>query len=266
MNESYSLSIIFPVLNERKNLEKLIPEFNSYLSETIKNFEFIIVDDNSTDNTDVFVEELKLKNININYIKRTENNSLPLSILEGINNSKYSNISWLDADGSMHLEAFKTILHTHIQNPSEVVIGSRVISGGGYKGISNLENSNFLQSIFNVKKSQDSVLGMILSNLFNKLLSIFYKSGVKDITSGFIITNKKYIRKDSFLNCIYGEYFIYLIANFIDQNINIKEVGYICETRLFGESKTAPNILVLFKRGVPYIKAAIKCRRKIVNS
>ena len=73
---------------------------------------------------------------------------------------------------------------------------------------------------------------MILSNLFNKLLSIFYKSGVKDITSGFIITNKKYIRKD-FLNCIYGEYFIYLIANFIDQNINIKEVGYICETRLF---------------------------------
>ena len=148
MNESYSLSIIFPVLNERKNLEKLIPEFNSYLSETIKNFEFIIVDDNSTDNTDVFVEELKLKNININYIKRTENNSLPLSILEGINNSKYTNISWLDADGSMHLEAFKTILHTHIQNPSEVVIGSRFISGGGYKGISNLENSNFLQSIF----------------------------------------------------------------------------------------------------------------------
>ena len=61
MNESYSLSIIFPVLNERKNLEKLIPEFNSYLSETIKNFEFIIVDDNSTDNTDVFERRAQVK-------------------------------------------------------------------------------------------------------------------------------------------------------------------------------------------------------------
>jgi hypothetical protein len=127
----------------------------------------------------------------------------------------------------------------------------------------NLENRTMMKSIFNVQKSNDSVVGMILSNLFNKLLSIFYKSDVKDITSGFIIAPKNQIVKSSFENCTYGEYFIYLIANFIEQNIKIIEVGYICETRLHGVSKTAPSLKVLINRGIPYILAAIKCRRKI---
>ena len=45
------------------------------------------------------------------------------------------------------------------------------------------------------------------------------------------------------------------------KGINIQELGYICETRIYGESKTASSLIQLFKRGVPYIKAAIVSRR-----
>ena len=263
MNKYYNLSLIFPVLNERKNLEILIPQFYKFLIQNINDFELIIVDDNSTDGTREYVESLKIELKKIVYINRQENNSLPLSILEGIDNAKYDNIAWLDADGSMHLDAFNQLIIKHIEEPSSIVIGSRFTNGGGYKGMENMENTNLVKAIFNVQKSNDSVLGMILSNLFNKLLSLFYRTNIKDITSGFIIAPKKYIVRSSFFNCVYGEYFIYLIANFIEQNIKISEVGYICETRLNGESKTAPSLRVLIKRGVPYIVAAIKCRSKI---
>lgn len=263
MNKPYNLSLVFPVLNERKNLEILIPEFYEFLNENVDKFEILVIDDNSTDGTDKYISDLEYSYENLVYVKRDSENSLPLSILEGINKAEYKNVAWLDADGSMHIDAFSKLIHSHRKSPSSVVIGSRFVNGGGYKGMENLENRTMMKSIFNVQKSNDSVVGMILSNLFNKLLSIFYKSDVKDITSGFIIAPKNQIVKSSFENCTYGEYFIYLIANFIEQNIKIIEVGYICETRLHGVSKTAPSLKVLINRGIPYILAAIKCRRKI---
>ena len=47
----------------------------------------------------------------------------------------------------------------------------------------------------------------------------------------------------------------------MEKNINIIEVGYICETRVSGESKTASSLFQLISRGWPYINAAIILRR-----
>ena len=58
----------------------------------------------------------------------------------------------------------------------------------------------------------------------------------------------------------YGEYFIYLISN-LSKKIKIEEVGYICGTRQYGESKTASSIFQLFSRGLPYLMAANECRK-----
>ena len=62
--------------------------------------------------------------------------------------------------------------------------------------------------------------------------------------------------KKVFENKDYGEYFIYLIGSLIKKNLSIKEVGYICETRLHGYSKTGSGIIKFIIRGIPYIKAA----------
>ena len=42
--------------------------------------------------------------------------------------------------------------------------------------------------------------------------------------------------------------------------INIIEVGYLCEMRMHGTSKTGSSIRQLINRGFPYIIAALKCR------
>ena len=101
---------------------------------------------------------------------------------------------------------------------------------------------------------------MIFSIWFNKLLTIIYKSKVKDLTSGFIITHKENIDEKAFLDASYGEYFIYLVQNLLNKKIEIIEIGYICGTRKYGKSKTANSFIQLISRGIPYIKAVIKCR------
>ena len=78
------------------------------------------------------------------------------------------------------------------------------------------------------------------------------------MTSGFIIGPKKEFKEDSFLKANYSDYFVYLMKDLEAKNTSIIEVGYKCQTRISGVSKTGNSLLQLFKLGVPYIKAALK--------
>ena len=250
------LSIVLPTYNEGRNLEVLIPKIINLVENKIDKLEIIVVDDNSTDETNKICEKLNYIYQNINLISRKEKPSLPLSIYQGIISAKYEYVMWLDADGSMPVETIELLIKKIETKPNSVIIGSRFVQGGGYKGVKDLGRFSFFKAVKNVNKSKDSVSGMILSILFNKLLNFVFGFQIKDITSGFIILPKKYISKKSFERTAYGEYFIYLINDLLKRKIDIVEVGYICKTRIHGESKTASSISQLIKRGIPYIIAA----------
>ena len=255
------ISIILPTLNEEDNLSLIIPEIISKFDLNNLIYEIVVVDDNSLDNTEKIMNEFVTKNQNIKFIKRESNPSLPLSIYEGIENSKMDYVMWLDADGSMPVDDMLELVIKQKNNLNDVIIGSRFIEGGGYKGVKDLSKNKLIQAIKSVRDSNDSVLGMIFSIMFNKVLNYLMKVNVKDLTSGFVIGKKLYFPKEIFKDAEYGEYFIYLVKHMMKHKIRMIEVGYICETRIHGDSKTASNILQLIKRGIPYLKVAYKLRK-----
>lgn len=263
-----SFSIILPTLNESKNLKILIPQIYEVIlnSNFAIEFEIIVVDDSSEDNTIELIYELKKEYKNLKILSRNGERSLSESIYDGILHSSNNYIIWLDADGSMPADTILLLITNQLKNKEKVIIGSRFVDGGGYKGKKNDSNSNFLSALYNVYKSKDSVLGLILSLYFNKLLNILLPIKVKDLTSGFISINKSFIDKQVFSGRVYGEYFIYLVTDLFKKDISILEVGYICNTRIFGESKTAPNIFKLIERGLPYLKASYNCRKDIYGN
>tara|TARA_A100001011_G_scaffold42455_1_gene40083 strand:+ start:3632 stop:4438 length:807 start_codon:yes stop_codon:yes gene_type:complete len=258
MKNDIKVSIILPTLNEKKNLEILIPsivtEFNKL---KIQDYEILVIDDNSTDGTDIYINNLSVEYLNLSYFQRSDEKSLPMSIWDGIKLSKYEYVMWLDADGSMTPKAMVKLMKTLIEFPESVVIGSRFVKGGGYKGVKDIRRDSIISAIKNVNKSNDSVTGMIFSIIFNYFLRYLNFGEVKDLTSGFIVGKKNYFILDVFNKASYGEYFIFLCDYLNKKNIKIYEVGYICETRINGESKTASNLKQLIQRGIPYIKAAI---------
>ena len=257
------LSIVFPTLNEAENLIYLIPEFETMLdSLNITNYEIKVIDDGSDDGTHQLIKRLSEQNDRINLTVRSGDPSLPLSIWEGINTSIYKNVMWLDADGSMHTEAAKLLIEKYFLTGS-VIIGSRFKDGGGYKGVKNLNDQSIIKAINNVNKSEDSVIGSLISIFFNKFLTLIFDSSIKDITSGFIIGDKLNFTKNLFENFGYGEYFIVLVAHLQKKGIKAEEVAYICDTRKYGKSKTAPTLFKLILRGVPYITTAIKSRKDL---
>ena len=256
-NDDISISIILPTLNEIENLKILIPEIVEVLkSQNIKDFEIIVVDDNSDDGTETFINSLSKENGKIKIIVRSDIKSLPKSIYEGILYSSKSYVMWLDADGSMDSNSVEKLIIEQKKDRDSVIVGSRFVEGGGYKGIEKDRKLGIIQYIRKISNSEDSVLAIYLSKYFNKLISMLTNIGVNDITSGFIIGRKKYFIDDVFSNSTYGEYFLYLMKNLKKKEIKVVEVGYYCKPRKHGFSKTSTNYFVLLKLSLPYIKAA----------
>ena len=60
------ITVFTPSYNRKKELKKL---YDSLLKQDYSNFEWLIVDDGSSDDTEEYIKELKKQNkININYI------------------------------------------------------------------------------------------------------------------------------------------------------------------------------------------------------
>tara|TARA_Y100000389_G_scaffold134411_1_gene131866 strand:- start:4588 stop:5379 length:792 start_codon:yes stop_codon:yes gene_type:complete len=257
------LSVILPTINEEENLKILIPNLVDLLSSKNEvDYEILVVDDGSTDNTIEFLTEFNNQNNRVKIISRTSEPSLPLSIYEGIAASKSEYVLWMDADGSMPVYDVGRLLDEQLKNKNAVIIGSRFVEGGGYKGTGTDSNKSLSKTIKNVYQSEDSLLAVFLSRIFNTFLVFLLRSEVKDITSGFIIGKKEYFNKDIFENANYGDYFIFLVLSLMRRNIELKEIGYVCLTRIAGYSKTSNSMVDLFKKGLPYIKVAIISRRK----
>ena len=61
--EQKSISIVIPAFNEEESIDELIKEINQVLNDNqIKDFEIIIVDDGSTDNSWVKISNISKKN------------------------------------------------------------------------------------------------------------------------------------------------------------------------------------------------------------
>ena len=77
------VSIVVLTYNSEKNIEKCI---KNILNSEYKNFELIIVDNNSSDGTRNILSELKLKNKNIKIILNSTNLGYNQGNLIGIQN------------------------------------------------------------------------------------------------------------------------------------------------------------------------------------
>lgn len=92
--ENQLISIIIPTYNRASLLPKAV---NSVINQTYKNWELIIVDDGSTDNTKEIVRQFSNKDKRIKYFYQ-ENKGQPSAMNVGVKNSQGEFIAFLDDD------------------------------------------------------------------------------------------------------------------------------------------------------------------------
>jgi glycosyltransferase involved in cell wall biosynthesis len=152
--QSPTISIIIPTYNAAQYLGTTI---QSVLNQTFKDFELLIVDDGSRDNTKEIVKEFDDKRLKYFYQK---NKGKSQARNYGIFRSSGQFISFLDADDFYYKTKLKYLLDFLINNPQVGCVA------GGVRRIS--ENGQIISE----KKHQDNKLITIKDLLFGNSINV----------------------------------------------------------------------------------------------
>jgi dolichyl-phosphate beta-glucosyltransferase len=156
------ISVVIPAYNEEKRIKTTLEKILRYLDKNKFDYELIVVDDCSADNTINAVKSFK--NSKIRILKNNENMGKGYSVKRGVLASSKENILFSDADLSTPIEELDKFLE--YTNNNDIIIASR-----------NLKESNIAlkQPFFR------SSLGKI----FPFFVNLFVLKGIKDTQCGF---------------------------------------------------------------------------------
>jgi len=164
--------LIIPAYNEEQNILKTYQELKKYNEKHKKNYDCIIINDGSTDNTSKILKENHIPHIDL-----IENLGIGGAVQTGYiyaQKNHYDIAVQFDGDGQHDINYVDKIIEPILKNQADFVIGSR-----------------FIENVSTWKTSFTRRIGIKLISIFIRI-----KCGKKiyDTTSGFRACNKKIIK------------------------------------------------------------------------
>lgn len=227
MNQLSSLSIFFPCLNDALVLPTLIKKANTIASKFTNEYEIIIVNDGSTDDSLKVLRKMKKIYSRLKIIDHGENRGYGAALRSGFKNSNKDWVFYTDGDGQYDVGELSKLIH---------VLDARTDVVNGYK-----------------KSRQDSIIRKIFGYLYNLTLHLKYKLPIKDIDCDFRLMKNSLLKKIS-LQEDTGAICLELILKLQKQNAHFKEVEVNHYPRLYGKSQFfTPKHL--FKTALSFFKS-----------
>jgi len=163
------LSVVVPVYNEEQSIEVLIEEITNSIKDI--DYEIVIVDDLSVDNTLSVLKKIKLKNKRLRIIRHERNYGQSFAVRSGVKNSKSPWIATLDGDGQNDPGDIPKLYHALIQQ--------------------NSKNNNVLIAGHRLHR-KDSWLKKISSKYANRVRSNLLKDKVPDTGCGLKLFSREF--------------------------------------------------------------------------
>ena len=162
------ISVIIPVYNTEKYLEKCL---SSVLNQTYCDLEIIIVNDGSTDNSELIIKEYETKYPDkIKYYKK-ENSGLSDTRNYGVKKATGEYLCFLDSDDYLDTKLFEK-LKIEIEKQTEVIKYKTIIVDSKYNELEKADGPVFEsvsgQEAFNRLVFRDSQLETACLYLYNK--------------------------------------------------------------------------------------------------
>ena len=181
MNNKIKISVIIPVYNAEKYLKECI---DSVLNQIYKNFELIIINDGSTDNSEKIVKEYN--DNRIIYISRENKGPLETRI-EGINKSTGEYILFIDADDYINDDTLLIYINKLNEKKYDIIRGNYTkVIGNKKKKI-----FDFKKELEYNKNNIDAIISrMAKSEKYNSLWREIIRKDIIDtnkmITTSFV--------------------------------------------------------------------------------
>lgn len=191
-----TISVIVPVYNVQKYLDECI---KSILNQTFTDFELILVNDGSTDNSGSICDEYEKSEERVKVIHQ-ENSGVSCARNKGIEISRGQYITFIDSDDFIDKFFFKEAIKVLLENKSDIYISGVQME--------TWESDDIVEtSLYSIKKSQFYTIKELLENMEVSYPQIcicgpwckFYKSSIiKD--NGLFFDSDLCYGEDTFFN------------------------------------------------------------------
>ena len=216
-----SISIIIPALNEENNIEPTVESVISVTHNKFSDYEIIIFDDASTDNTLVKVNEIAVKNNRIKVIHNEKTMGLGYNYKKGVFIAKNEYVIMVPGDNEIEENSIKTMFDSI--GKTDIVTSYSV---------------NYW-----IRPFSRQIISKIFTNLMNTLfnLNLKYYNGIS-------------VHKRELINQVqmttYGfAYHAEILVRLIKSGYSFTEVGIYLKKREYGASKafSLKNIVSVLK-------------------
>lgn len=204
-----SLSIFFPAYNDSQSIPRLIDRANFVAKNITNDYEIIVINDGSKDDTKNILEKLQKRYKKLEAINHSKNLGYGAALHSGFKNSKKEWIFYTDGDGQY--------------DPKDLLLL--------------LKNSNPYIDVVNGYKlgRSDNFVRKILGKFYNFSLHIFYPIPIRDIDCDFRLIRRSKIN-NIMLNSSGGSVCLELILKLQKNGARFAEVGVHHYKRKYGYS------------------------------
>lgn len=227
--KNLSVSVILPTYNEKGNIVSLINLIKKILKKI--QYEIILVDDNSLDQTGYICKNTFKNNRNIKIFINKSRLGLAKSIYKGIIKSSKKVSVVMDTDFTHNPNLIPIMLKN--LSDYDLVLGSRYCKGG---------------------KMEDFIHSK-LSFYYNKILKFILDTNIQDNLGGYFCIKKSILKSlpSDRIFFGYGEYFFRLLFFLKKKNYLILELPTFYKKRTQGKSKSR-FIYMFYKYFIEAIK------------
>ena len=166
--DKIQLSIVLPAHNEAENLPKLIGEIRSYVNNLGWDYEIIVVNDGSTDDTKNILEELQRSDNRIKSVHHPKNRGYGAALRSGFSAATKEWIFLTDSDLQFNIKELSNL--TEYADRYDMVIGYR-------------------------KNRQDYFIRKVNAAIFNLAVNLLFGLWVRDIDCAFKLMRREIVNK-----------------------------------------------------------------------
>ena len=231
--KKFSISVFFPVYNDEETIPELVANVTPILKSLTNDYEVILVEDGSPDNSAKVVDKLSKKYENVRTIHHEKNKGYGGALKTGIYNSTKDLIFYTDGDGQYDVREITKLIP--LIDDADVV--------NGYK----------------IKRS-DAFHRKVLGGLYNRGARILFNIKLKDIDCDFRLFRRK-VFKDIILHSNSGVICVELVKKIEQKGFKIKEIPVHHYSRGHGTStffNSKRIIRSLFMFGKLWVKFMIR--------
>ncbi len=221
------LSVFFPLFNEEGNVENTVKKAVEVLNRLHLEYEIILVNDGSKDNTAKVIDKIVKENSKVRAIGHDKNLGYGEALKSGFYNAKYDTIVYTDGDGQFDFSEISKFLEKI--DDYDLLIGYRI-------------------------KRQDPFFRILFKAGWKLSLFAFFRLTLKDVDCGFKMVKKSVLEKISHLQSQRGAMInAELAIKAKKAGFKIGQVGVNHYPRLSGKP-TGANIGVIFKSFMDLVK------------